>query len=95
MKPIIMIDNYDSFTFNIVQYLLEIGAEVEVFENDKITIKELTAMDFEHLILSPGAATLTPQGFAYQHLRIFTKAKKSSEFVSGISALHNFSAAKL
>ena len=95
MKPIIMIDNYDSFTFNIVQYLLEIGAEVEVFENDKITIKELTAMDFEHLILSPGAGNPDTAGICMPALAHFTKAKKSSEFVSGISALHNFSAAKL
>lgn len=90
-----MIDNYDSFTFNIVQYLLEIGAEVEVFENDKITIKELTAMDFEHLILSPGAGNPDTAGICMPALAHFYKAKKSSEFVSGISALHNFSAAKL
>ena len=51
----ILIDNYDSFTYNIVQYLQELGVTPTVFENDKITIEELKNMDFDEIILSPGA----------------------------------------
>ena len=51
---IAVIDNYDSFTFNIVQYLGELGAEVQVFRNDAISVDELHAMNAEALLLSPG-----------------------------------------
>ena len=49
---IAVIDNYDSFTFNIVQYLGELGAEVQVFRNDAISVDELQAMNAEALLLS-------------------------------------------
>ena len=51
----IVIDNYDSFTYNIVEYLKELGVNPKVFKNDEITIDELKNMDFESLIISPGA----------------------------------------
>lgn len=50
----IVIDNYDSFTYNIVEYLKELGANPKVFKNDEITIDELKKMDFDSLIISPG-----------------------------------------
>jgi len=51
---IAVVDNYDSFTYNIVQYLGELGAEVQVFRNDAISVDELQAMNAEALLLSPG-----------------------------------------
>jgi len=49
-----MIDNYDSFTYNIVQYLAELGAEVEVFRNDEISVDEIKEKNPSHLVISPG-----------------------------------------
>lgn len=51
---LLMIDNYDSFTFNLVQYLAELGAEVEVVRNDEITVAEVEAKDPSHIVISPG-----------------------------------------
>ncbi len=90
-----MIDNYDSFTFNIVQYLLEIGAEVEVFENDKITIKELAAMDFEHLILSPGAGNPDTAGICMPALAHFYKSKKILGICLGHQCIAQFFGGKI
>lgn len=50
----ILIDNYDSFTYNIVQYLQELGVKPRVFKNDEVTIKELKNIDFNSVIISPG-----------------------------------------
>ncbi|HEA25498.1 MAG TPA: anthranilate/aminodeoxychorismate synthase component II, partial [Ectothiorhodospiraceae bacterium] len=54
---LLMIDNYDSFTYNLVQYFGELGAEVAVHRNDQITIEEITKMAPEHLVISPGPCT--------------------------------------
>ena len=51
---IVMIDNYDSFTYNLVQYLGELGAEVSVFRNDEITVPEIAALRPTHVVVSPG-----------------------------------------
>lgn len=51
---LIVIDNYDSFTYNLVQYFGELGAEIQVFRNDKITVEQLTALNPSHLCISPG-----------------------------------------
>ena len=51
---ILMIDNYDSFTFNLVQYLGELGADIRVFRNDALTIDEIRAMNPEKIVISPG-----------------------------------------
>ena len=61
---ILMIDNYDSFTYNIVQYLLELGAEVEVRRNDEITIAEIEAMAPEKIVISPGPCTPNEAGIS-------------------------------
>ena len=52
--PLALIDNYDSFTYNLVQYLGELGADIKVFRNDKVTIDELIALAPTHLVISPG-----------------------------------------
>jgi anthranilate synthase component 2 len=54
---VLMIDNYDSFTYNLVQYLGELGAEVEVVRNDQIGVEEILATDASHIMLSPGPGT--------------------------------------
>jgi anthranilate synthase/aminodeoxychorismate synthase-like glutamine amidotransferase len=58
-KKVVLIDNYDSFTYNLYQYLLEMGAEVEVFKNDEVSIEDLKLMDFSHLVISPGPGNPT------------------------------------
>lgn len=63
---ILMIDNYDSFTYNIVQYLLELGAEVEVRRNDEITIAEIQTMAPEKIVISPGPCTPNEAGISLE-----------------------------
>lgn len=59
---ILMIDNYDSFTYNLVQYLGELGAEVEVRRNDQITVAQIAAKKPSHIVLSPGPCTPNEAG---------------------------------
>jgi anthranilate synthase component II len=59
---ILMIDNYDSFTYNLVQYLGELGAEVEVHRNDQISLDEIAAKKPSHIVLSPGPCTPNEAG---------------------------------
>jgi len=54
---ILMIDNYDSFTYNLVQYLGELGAEVEVVRNDQVSVDEVVGTDASHVMVSPGPGT--------------------------------------
>ena len=72
----ILIDNYDSFTYNIVQYLQELGVEPKVFENDKITTDELKQIDFNSIILSPGAGNPDTAGISTDVIKEFYKTKK-------------------
>ena len=58
----LMIDNYDSFTYNLVQYLRELGAEVVVHRNDRITIDEIRALQPERIVLSPGPCSPAEAG---------------------------------
>ena len=51
---LLMIDNYDSFTYNLVQYLGELGEDVRVYRNDKITIEEIEKMHPDRIVISPG-----------------------------------------
>ena len=68
---ILMIDNYDSFTYNIVQYCQELGADVKVVRNDQITIEEIEAMKPEKIIISPGPATPDDAGISLEVIRHF------------------------
>lgn len=72
----ILIDNYDSFTYNIVQYLKELGVNPKVFKNDKITVEELRQMDFGSIIISPGAGNPDNAGISMQVIKEFHKDKK-------------------
>jgi anthranilate synthase component 2 len=61
-----MLDNYDSFTYNLVQYLGELGAQVKVFRNDQITVDELEALRPERVVISPGPCTPNEAGITLE-----------------------------
>jgi anthranilate synthase component 2 len=64
-----MIDNYDSFTYNLVQYLGELGADVQVFRNDQITLQEIEDMSPEKIVISPGPCTPNEAGVSIETIR--------------------------
>lgn len=68
---LLMIDNYDSFTYNLVQYLGELGAEVRVFRNDAIGLDEIERMGPRHIVLSPGPCTPNEAGISLEVVRRF------------------------
>ena len=68
---LLMIDNYDSFTYNIVQYLGELGAEVEVFRNDEITIQGIAQRAPERLVISPGPCSPAEAGISVAAIKHF------------------------
>lgn len=68
---VLMIDNYDSFTFNVVQYLGELGAEVATHRNDAITLDEIEALSPSHLVISPGPCTPDQAGISLEAIRRF------------------------
>lgn len=69
---ILMIDNYDSFTYNLVQYLGELGADVKVVRNDEITIEEIAALAPEKIVISPGPCTPTEAGVSVDTIKEFS-----------------------
>ncbi len=69
---ILVIDNYDSFTFNLVQYLGELGETPRVFRNDKITTDEIAAMRPDHILISPGPCTPHEAGISMAVIRRFS-----------------------
>ena len=68
---ILMIDNYDSFTYNLVQYLGELGANVVVHRNDKITFKDIEQLNPEKIVISPGPCTPEKAGISIETVRYF------------------------
>jgi len=68
---LLMIDNYDSFTYNIVQYFGELGAEVEVFRNDEITVEEVAARAPDRLVVSPGPCSPAEAGISVAAIQHF------------------------
>jgi len=68
---ILMIDNYDSFTYNIVQYCRELGADLKIIRNDEMSIKEIEALHPEKIIISPGPATPDDAGVTLEVIRHF------------------------
>jgi anthranilate synthase/aminodeoxychorismate synthase-like glutamine amidotransferase len=69
---LILIDNYDSFTYNLVQYFGELGAEVRVFRNDQVTLEELEAMQPDQLVISPGPGNPEDGGISNVAILHFT-----------------------
>jgi len=68
---LLMIDNYDSFTYNLVQYLGELGADVRVFRNDQITVQEIEKLKPDHIVISPGPCTPNEAGVSLDTIRGF------------------------
>ena len=68
---IAVIDNYDSFTYNLVQYLGELGAELCVFRNDRVTLQELASLAPSHIVISPGPGTPLDGGISNDIIRHF------------------------
>jgi anthranilate synthase component 2 len=68
---ILMIDNYDSFTYNLVQYFGELGADVKVVRNDEITIEEIAALAPEKIVISPGPCTPNEAGVSVETIKTF------------------------
>ncbi len=66
-----MIDNYDSFTYNLVQYFGELGADIEVYRNDKITIEEIKKLNPDRIVISPGPCTPKEAGISVKVIQHF------------------------
>ena len=69
-----MVDNYDSFTYNLVQYLGELGCELEVVRNDRATVDELLERGFDRVVVSPGPCTPNEAGISVEVMRRFPEA---------------------
>jgi len=72
---LLMIDNYDSFTYNIVQYFGELGEDVRTFRNDEITIAEIEALNPDHICISPGPKAPAQAGISVEVLKHFAGKK--------------------
>ena len=74
---ILVLDNYDSFTYNLVQYLGELGADVQVYRNDQITLDQVRRLDPDQIIISPGPGTPDDGGVSLDvPLGFFDKVKE-------------------
>ena len=72
---LLMIDNYDSFTYNLVQYFGELGQEVKTFRNDQITVEEIKKLDPTYIVISPGPCTPKESGISMQVIDSFRENK--------------------
>ncbi|WP_456323897.1 anthranilate synthase component II [Hydrogenimonas sp.] len=70
---VLMIDNYDSFTYNIVQYCLELGADLKIVRNDELSVDEIEGLNPEKIIISPGPATPDEAGVSLETVKRFYK----------------------
>src|SRR6188474_1222241 len=71
---VLVVDNYDSFTYNLVQYLGELGAELEVVRNDRGDVAELVGRGFDRVVVSPGPCTPDQAGISLEAVRRFPEA---------------------
>ncbi len=69
---LLMIDNYDSFTYNLVQYFGELGVEIKVVRNDRISIQEIERLDPEYIVISPGPCTPNEAGISVDTIKHFS-----------------------
>ena len=72
---VLMIDNYDSFTYNLVQYLGELGSEVEVVRNDQVSLEQIMGNDASHIMVSPGPCTPNEAGISMQAIEALAGVK--------------------
>jgi anthranilate synthase/aminodeoxychorismate synthase-like glutamine amidotransferase len=85
---VFVLDNYDSFTYNLVQYLGELGAQVEVRRNNEVTIGEIEAMHPERIVLSPGPCTPQEAGISIELIRHFAGKGRGSVPLLGVCLGH-------
>jgi anthranilate synthase/aminodeoxychorismate synthase-like glutamine amidotransferase len=76
---VFVLDNYDSFTYNLVQYLGELGAEVEVRRNDEVSVEQIEAMHPERIVISPGPCTPQEAGISIELIRHFAARSKNGD----------------
>jgi anthranilate synthase component 2 len=91
----ILLDNYDSFTYNIIQSLLEIGIEPKVFKNDGISIKKLENINFERIIISPGPGNPDNAGISLDVIKHFHRTKKILGICLGHQCIAQFFGASI
>lgn len=72
---LLMIDNYDSFTYNVVQYFGELGADVQVYRNDEITLADIEQLNPDHIVISPGPCTPNEAGVSMAVIQHFADKK--------------------
>ena len=82
---ILMIDNYDSFTYNVVQYLGELKADVRVVRNDEITLDEMAALAPEKIVISPGPCTPNEAGISVAVIERFCRRNSYPRYLPGSS----------
>lgn len=75
MKRVLLVDNYDSFTFNLAQYFGELGCAVDVVRNDRLTVAQAEGLDFSHLVISPGPGSPAQAGVCNDLIRAFAGRK--------------------
>jgi anthranilate synthase/aminodeoxychorismate synthase-like glutamine amidotransferase len=85
---VFVLDNYDSFTYNLVQYLGELGAEVEVRRNDEVTVREIETMHPERIVVSPGPCTPQEAGISIELIRHFASRVPYKVPVLGVCLGH-------
>jgi len=88
MQVVFVLDNYDSFTYNLVQYLGELGAEVEVRRNDEVTVAEIVAMQPERIVVSPGPCTPQEAGISIELIREVAGEGKGNVPLLGVCLGH-------
>ena len=91
----ILIDNYDSFTYNVVQYFQELGVQPRVFKNDEITISDLKKLKFDSIIISPGAGNPDNAGISIEVIKNFYKSKKILGICLGFQCIAQFFGANI
>ena len=79
---LLILDNYDSFTYNLVQYFGELGAEMKIFRNDVITVDEVKALKPERICISPGPCTPNEAGISCELIRNWARPRRSSASAS-------------
>ena len=85
---VFVLDNYDSFTYNLVQYIGELGAKVEVRRNNEVTIGEIEAMHPERIVVSPGPCTPQEAGISIELIRHFASRSRNKVPVLGVCLGH-------
>ena len=83
---LLVIDNYDSFTYNIVQYLGEMHVEMQVHRNDQISLDQIHALNPERILISPGPCSPKESGLSNEIIRTLVSARPRLEFASATNA---------